>query len=84
MYDQLKDRMYLKLQINIDGLPLFKSSRVQFWPIIGMLQGFCHKVQVAIALYCSSSKPKSVADFLQYCIQDINCLSKAFSSMESN
>ncbi|KAF3834387.1 hypothetical protein F7725_012284 [Dissostichus mawsoni] len=28
----------LTLQFNIDGLPLFKSSRLQFWPILAILK----------------------------------------------
>lgn len=27
----------LKLQFNIDGLPIFKSSKLQFWPILGIV-----------------------------------------------
>ena len=28
----------LNLQVNIDGLPLFKSSSMQLWPIFGLIQ----------------------------------------------
>ncbi|KAI2646710.1 DNA-binding protein P3A2 [Labeo rohita] len=34
------DRHFLKLQINFDGIPLFKSTSVQFWPILGILQDY--------------------------------------------
>ena len=37
MDQALLARDILELQINIDGLPLFKSSSAQFWPILGML-----------------------------------------------
>lgn len=44
-----------RLQLNIDGLPIFKSSGLQFWPILGMLQEYSRK-PVLIALYCGNSK----------------------------
>ena len=28
----------IKMQFNIDGLALFKSSNVQLWPILGMVR----------------------------------------------
>ena len=33
----LTEGMTLGLQINVDGLPLFKSSTLQLWPILGLL-----------------------------------------------
>jgi len=29
----------IEVRINVDGLPLFKSSRTEFWPILGVLSG---------------------------------------------
>ena len=37
------------LQINIDGLPLFKSSNFQFWPILGMVDNMPSKVHSSLA-----------------------------------
>ena len=41
-YPQMKGLASLALQINIDGLPLFKSSNKQFWPILAILNGISH------------------------------------------
>lgn len=30
----------ITIQINIDGLPLFKSSNIQLWPILGLIEKF--------------------------------------------
>ncbi|KAL5022613.1 hypothetical protein ScPMuIL_001768 [Solemya velum] len=52
------------LQINIDGLPLFKSSSTQFWPILGrIVQPFVSK-RFIIGLYLGTKKPGSVHDYL--------------------
>ena len=41
-YRQMKGLAYLALQINIDGLPLFKRSSKKFWPILAILKGISH------------------------------------------
>ena len=33
----LQSKGELLLQLNVDGLPLYKSTNEQFWPILGML-----------------------------------------------
>lgn len=48
----VQERASLKLQINIDGLPLFKSSNMQLWPILGMMVG------------CKMKKTSSDSSFL--------------------
>ena len=52
----------LFLQINVDGLPLFKSSNTQFWPILGLLQGSSEPF--IIGLFTGNSKPKDPEEFL--------------------
>ena len=44
----LAEGMTLGLQMNIDGLPLFKSSTVQLWPILGLLVSVPMKEPVVI------------------------------------
>ncbi len=74
---KVKDRHLFKLQLNIDGLPLFKSSSVQFWPILGMLQGFM-KRPVLIALFCGESKPTSLPDYLGVLVNELKALKDGF------
>lgn len=40
----------IKLQVNIDGLPLFKSSTIEFWPILGVCRALVLK-PFAIAIF---------------------------------
>ncbi|XP_011868416.1 PREDICTED: uncharacterized protein LOC105562288 [Vollenhovia emeryi] len=46
----------LWLKFNVDGLPLFKSSRVQFWPILCLISNFGFQPFVC-AVYCGKGKP---------------------------
>ena len=61
----------INLYINIDGLPLFKSSKVQLWPILGKFDG---SNVFTIALYSGTSKPNCVTDYLDDFINEINIL----------
>ncbi|KAL3997086.1 hypothetical protein ACER0C_009742 [Sarotherodon galilaeus] len=50
----------LTLQFNIDGLPLFKSSKLQFWPILAIANVDYTKSPFLVGL----GKPKSVVDHI--------------------
>lgn len=84
MFSQIFDKVKsvqnhhnFRLQLNIDGLPLFKSSGIQFWPILGMLQGYS-KNPVVIALFCGNSKPQSLSEYLKDLICELKSLSAGF------
>ena len=60
----------LTLHINIDGIPLFGSSTVSLWPILGMIKELPGKPFV-IGVYCGSSKPKSLKEYLYDFVQEM-------------
>ena len=51
----------LKLSFNIDGVPLFKSTSIQFWPILCSFHTF---EPFIVALFCGSAKPNPVDHYL--------------------
>ncbi|KAL1279273.1 hypothetical protein QQF64_025946 [Cirrhinus molitorella] len=74
----LADGFSLKLQINIDGLPLFKSSSLQLWPILGLLLSVPMKEPVVIGLFCGPKKPSSAKEFLGDFVTELQQLEKGF------
>ena len=48
------DSTIAELQVNMDGLPLYRSSNTQFWPILGSLN---KSDPFVIAVYCGNGKP---------------------------
>ena len=54
----------LNLQINIDGLPLFKSSAYQLWPILGILIQSKSKVPFVICMFGAKKKPDDLGEYL--------------------
>ncbi len=64
----------LKLQFNIDGLPLFRSSKVQFWPILALVNCDYSKSPFIVGLFCGISKPKSVFEYLKGGYNAVSCI----------
>jgi hypothetical protein len=60
----LDDLASLTLHFNVDGLPLFRSSNMQLWPILGMVAEAYKKEPFLISIFSGSCKPKSLDDFL--------------------
>ncbi|XP_049294362.1 uncharacterized protein LOC125769615 isoform X1 [Anopheles funestus] len=66
----------LLLNISIDGLPIFKSSKQQFWPILVNIHGMPEVPVMVAAIYCGSSKPASIEHFLRPFVDELNFLMK--------
>lgn len=51
--------------MNIDGLPLFKSTSDQFWPILGKIQNIKNNNKVfIICLFHGTKKPNNLEEYL--------------------
>jgi len=64
----------LTLAINIDGLPLFKSSSKQLWTILGMIQECSSTKPFPIGIFCGTGKPNSLNDFLKPLINQLQSI----------
>lgn len=51
------------LNVNIDGLPLFRSSRVEFWPILFNIHGKPEVPPMAIGIYCGKGWLKRLEEY---------------------
>ena len=70
----------LHLQINIDGLPLFKSSSSQLWPILATIEEARDTQPVqpfVIGAYYGEHKPNDVGAYLNKFIEDMKSLEQA-------
>lgn len=64
----------LSLIVNVDGLPLSRSSRKQFWPILVLVKESSHSSPFVAALYEGDSKPGDVTLYLSDFVSEIRKL----------
>ena len=82
----LSQGQVLQLQINMDGLPVYKSVKSDLWPILGLL---FHKGSVfisepfCIGVYYGPSKPTSAHDYVRQFVEEFNLLHKVSKLTES-
>lgn len=63
-FSKLNHPLSILININIDGLPLYSSSQVQFWPILFNIHGMPHIKPMVIGMFYGKCKPKSIEEFL--------------------
>ena len=68
------DDMCVFVQVNIDGLPLFKSSNHQFWPILCRIEQLPDTEPFVVGLYSGKSKPSDVEEYLRAFKNEVNHL----------
>ncbi|XP_055604411.1 uncharacterized protein LOC129752669 [Uranotaenia lowii] len=61
----------ISLNINVDGLPIHKSSSKNFWPILCNIHELPQVAPMAIGIYYGTSKPKSASEFLNPLIDEL-------------
>lgn len=73
----------IKLNINVDGLPLTKSSASQFWPILAAIQTDFHTEPFIVGVYHGYQKPEDSNEFLKYFTEEFSDISKTGLIIES-
>lgn len=66
----------INLNVNVDGLPVYKSSKQEFWPILCNIYEFPEMKPMVIGIFCGFGKPKDVNVFLRPCVNEMKQLLK--------
>jgi len=70
-------RDILDLQINCDGLPLYKSSTKQFWPILCKIHNSPDVYKpFPVAIFCGNEKPNNLNNYFNDFIKEMNKLTR--------
>jgi hypothetical protein len=67
---------FILLKVNIDGIPLFKKSRTEFWPILALCDNFINSSPFPIAIFSGNGKPNTLEDYLKNFIDEFKVLQK--------
>jgi hypothetical protein len=79
-YSQLEDHAFsqgkslITVQISVDGIPLFKSSRKSLWPILIKVNESCIQGTFIAGAFYGISKPSNLADFLSQASAELSNL----------
>lgn len=71
--DGLIKSEYLELIFNMDGLPIAKSSKYEFWPILALIQNTSQSHPVVVAIYYGQGKP-NIKTFLTKFVDELTYL----------
>lgn len=71
----LRTPVTLVLKFNIDGLPISKSSKYQFWPILMLVENFTQMHPMVVAIYYGDTKPP-LTEFFEQFVEETNTLVK--------
>lgn len=61
------------LDFNIDGLPIHKSTKQNFWPILCKISNYPKEPPFIVALYCGPAKPP-LNEFFEDFVVEVNDL----------
>lgn len=64
---------HIAVTINVDGVPLFRSSAAQFWPMLAKAEGF---EPFIICLFSGMTKPEPLEDYVQDLVEEIKAQGK--------
>lgn len=73
-YEFLKNSSELEIDIGIDGLKVFKSSKIVLWPIIGAFVDKPNVRPFLIGCYCGKAGPTYPDDFLRDFCEEMESL----------
>lgn len=74
----------IELLLNFDGLPLFKSSAKQFWPILCLVfhQSSAYK-PFPVAIFAGDKKPNNLVHYLRKLVDELNNLQRNGLTIEN-
>lgn len=74
IFEGISTPISVSLNINIDGLPLFKSAKDEFWPILFNIFELPNLKPMVIGIYHGKGKPDDMPTFLELFVNELKQL----------
>lgn len=71
IFAKISSPIDISLNINMDGLPIFKSSKDEFWPILANIAEFPKQKPMVVGIYCGKSKPTDLNSYLMPFVEEL-------------
>ena len=68
----IEESKLISININIDGLPIFKSSKEGFWPILFNIYEIPDFKPMCIGVFSGKGKPADLKEFLSPFVNEMN------------
>ncbi|XP_055522641.1 uncharacterized protein LOC129716829 [Wyeomyia smithii] len=76
MLPEITEPLTISVKVNIDGLPVYKSSKDEFWPILINIDEFPQVEPMIVGIYAGKQKPACVVNFLTPFVDDMEIVCK--------
>lgn len=70
------DRPIVRLEVNVDGIPIYNSSSLEFWPILVRSKNLKNQTPFAVAIFCGRGKPDTIEMFLKEFVDECSIIFK--------
>lgn len=72
IFKNIDETKTISVNINMDGLPLFDSSKVEFWPILFNITEMTDVPAMPIGIFCGKTKCSNLHSFLTPFVDEMN------------
>uniref|UniRef100_A0A1B0CZF5 Uncharacterized protein n=1 Tax=Phlebotomus papatasi TaxID=29031 RepID=A0A1B0CZF5_PHLPP len=70
----MKEDTQISLKIHVDGVQIYRSSKIDFWPILYMVEENPEFPPEVVDIYCGDKKPENSSQFLKQFIDELRDL----------
>ncbi|XP_062702680.1 uncharacterized protein LOC134285602 isoform X2 [Aedes albopictus] len=74
IFRDMSTSMSISLNVNIDGLPIYKSTTKNFWPILCNIYEFPEIAPFTVGIFYGIGKPKDVNEFMNAFVEELMSL----------
>uniref|UniRef100_A0A1B0DMI0 Transposase domain-containing protein n=1 Tax=Phlebotomus papatasi TaxID=29031 RepID=A0A1B0DMI0_PHLPP len=67
----IREDTQISLKIHVDGVQIYRSSKVDFWPILYMIEEKPEFSPEVVAIYCGDKKPDNCSVFLKQFVDEL-------------